>query len=59
MKVRISFTLDIDAESWALNYGIEDRAEIREDAKQKAERDLREHWGPGNLDLLMDRESFR
>ena len=36
MKVKVSFTVDIDPEAWALNYGIKN-AEIREDVKRFAE----------------------
>lgn len=54
MKVRISFTVDVDPESWALNYGISGDAAIRADAKEKARHDLTEHWGPSGLNLLVD-----
>ncbi|MFE7796993.1 hypothetical protein [Nocardia sp. NPDC057440] len=46
MKVKIEFTLDIDPESWRMNYGIESLADIRADAKWKAKNDLRAHWAP-------------
>ena len=52
MRVKISFTVDIDPESWYLNYSISGARDIREDAKAKAEHDLLAHWGPDNLDLL-------
>lgn len=32
MKVHVSFTLDVDAEAWALAYGV-DKSKIREDVK--------------------------
>lgn len=33
MKVRVEFTIDIDPEAWAEEYGVE-RSEVREDVKQ-------------------------
>lgn len=33
MKVRIGFTVDVDPELWALAFGVEGAAEIREDVK--------------------------
>ena len=41
MKVRISFTVDIDPEAWALTYGIEGAEGIREDVKAHAEQMLK------------------
>lgn len=32
MKVKVEITLDVDIESWMLNYGV-DRNEVREDVK--------------------------
>ena len=32
MKIRISFTLDIDPDAWALEYGIA-KSEVREDVQ--------------------------
>lgn len=52
MKVRISFTVDVDPEAWEMNYGVSGGAAIREDAKTKARYDITEHWGPSGLDLL-------
>lgn len=37
MKVKVSFTVDIDPEVWTLNYGVEGAAEIRADVKVYAE----------------------
>lgn len=37
MKVKVSFTVEIDPELWELNFGISDRKEIREDVKVFAE----------------------
>lgn len=31
MKVRINITVEVDAEAWTLNYGVEGAAAIRED----------------------------
>jgi hypothetical protein len=31
VKVRFEITLDVDAEAWTLNYGIEGAREIRQD----------------------------
>lgn len=42
MKVRVTVTLDVDEESWAMNYGIEGKAEIREDVKNHANHTLTE-----------------
>lgn len=36
MKVKVSFTVEIDADAWELNYGT-DRANLREDVKNYAE----------------------
>jgi len=36
MKVRIEMTVDIDEESWAVNYGVED-SEVRQDVKDYCE----------------------
>lgn len=33
MKVRVEMTLDIDAEAWALEYGVSP-SEVREDVKE-------------------------
>ncbi|WIF20520.1 DNA binding protein [Rhodococcus phage Jflix2] len=34
MKVKVEVTVDIDPESWTMNYGVEGTAAIREDVKQ-------------------------
>lgn len=34
MKVKVEFTIDIDADAWAEEYGI-DRSAVREDVKDK------------------------
>jgi len=34
MKVKIEFTVEIDPESWTMNYGVEGAAAIREDVKE-------------------------
>ena len=36
MKVKVSFTIEIDADAWELNYGTP-RQDIREDVKNYAE----------------------
>lgn len=47
MKVRVEVTVDVDPEAWALNYGVEGSAAIREDVKRKVSSDAVE-----NLALL-------
>jgi hypothetical protein len=37
MKVRVAFTVEIDADLWAEAYGLVTNEEIREDVKQYAE----------------------
>lgn len=34
VKVRIEMTVEVDAESWTMNYGVEGTAAIREDVKE-------------------------
>ena len=34
MKVKVSVTVDIDPQAWAMNYGIEGAAAIRDDVKE-------------------------
>ena len=34
MKVKVSVTIDINPQTWALMYGIEDASEIRADVKE-------------------------
>lgn len=43
MKVKIEFTLDIDTESWVLNYGTAPEY-IRDDVKEHAENSLTDHF---------------
>jgi len=38
MKVKIEFTIDVDADAWAEEYGI-DRSGVREDVKDKLKTD--------------------
>lgn len=33
MKVRIAVTVEVDAELWTLNYGVEGASEIRQDVQ--------------------------
>jgi hypothetical protein len=40
MKVKISFTLDVDAKAWAVEYGLDAR-EVREDVKLYIESGVR------------------
>lgn len=44
MKVRISFTIEVDPEMWTLNFGIEGAAAIREDARSLAEQAVRDQF---------------
>lgn len=37
MRVKIEFTVDIEPESWTMNFGIEGPAAIRKDVKEYAE----------------------
>lgn len=53
MKVKIQFTLDIDAESWALEYGVEPD-EIPEDVRSLAVRMVEDHLA--SLGLLTEGE---
>ena len=32
MKIRVSFTIDVDEEAWSLEYGV-DKSEVRQDVK--------------------------
>ena len=34
MKVRVTFTLEVDTEGWTLDYGVEGNAAIREDVRE-------------------------
>lgn len=52
MKVRVSFTVDIDPDSWTLNYGIEGAKAIREDAKNFAELTVRSQFEASGIELL-------
>lgn len=40
MKVKVSFTVDVDTEVWTLNYGVEGAAEIRADVKTYIENEV-------------------
>lgn len=42
MKVRVSFVLDVDAETWSQEYGIS-AAEVREDVKRYVENGAHDH----------------
>lgn len=41
MKIRVTFTLDIDPESWASEYGL-DKTEVREDIQAYLANEARE-----------------
>jgi len=42
MKVRVSFTLDIDPDAWMLTYGVE-RSEVRRDVAEYVEQSALAH----------------
>ena len=42
MKVKIEFTVDIDADTWAREYSL-DKSEVREDVKAYVENGARDH----------------
>ena len=44
MKVKISFTIDIDPDYWETSYGITGAQAIREDVKTYAENTVRDHF---------------
>ena len=44
MRVRVSFTVDIDPESWTLNYGVEGAEAIRADVRVYAEEAARNQF---------------
>jgi len=52
MKVKVSFTLDVDVEAWMREYGIE-RDEVRDDVLTLAEDAIHSHLL--NLGLLTQR----
>jgi hypothetical protein len=52
MKVRISFTLDVDDEAWAVEYGI-DKSEVRKDVQTYVEYGVQADLD--SRDLLIDR----
>lgn len=52
MKVKISFTIEIDPADWTLNYGIVGQAEIREDVKTYAEMMVRDQLAVSGIDVL-------
>ena len=56
MKVKIEMTLDIDNESWTLNYGIEHQADIRADVRSYAIDMVTEHFRDMSL-LLEEKEN--
>lgn len=45
MKVKIAFTVDIDPDTWTMNYGIEGASEIREDVKEFAKNAVIDQFG--------------
>lgn len=49
MKVRISFTVDIDVDAWMMNYGVES-GDVRKDVQVYVENGTRDHLG--SLGLL-------
>ena len=50
MKVRVSFTLEIDPEAWEGNYGVAGAREIRADVQQYARTIVLDQFGrTGNL----------
>lgn len=44
MKITVTISLEIDEEAWTLNYGVEGKAAIRQDAKAHADNLVREHF---------------
>lgn len=42
MKVKVSFTLDIDPDAWTANYGVEGAKEIRADVQVYVENGVRD-----------------
>lgn len=50
MRVRVEVTLDVDAEAWCSEYGVE-RADVRTDVKSHAEQSLLAHFD--DLGLLL------
>lgn len=44
MKVKVSFTLDVDVQAWAAEYGI-DPAEVRADVRNHTEQGVRDQLG--------------
>ncbi|MEB3023465.1 MULTISPECIES: hypothetical protein [Mycolicibacter] len=44
MKVRIDFTVDINEEAWAAEYGTADTAETRSDVQQHAKNMITGHF---------------
>ncbi|MFC9432742.1 hypothetical protein [Nocardia sp. NPDC057030] len=56
MQVSITIKLNIDPESWTMNYGVEGAAAIREDVKAHVTNSLRDFYGPGHLDVLLPDE---
>jgi hypothetical protein len=51
VKVRISFTVDIDPADWTLNYGIENGAEIRKDVQALAEETVRAQFEASGIPI--------
>ncbi len=53
MKVKITHTLDIDPESWEMNYGVSGTDAIRKDVREHAFHMLNEHYGSLGLGVLV------
>jgi hypothetical protein len=53
MKIRVSFVLNIDADAWALEYGL-DKSEVRADVQEHTYQNVWAHYS--GMDLLLDGE---
>lgn len=49
MKVRVSFTVDIDTEAWAATYGVEGASAIRQDVQNHAKHTVFGLFGENDL----------
>lgn len=56
MKVKISFTIDVDVDAWMLDYSVE-RAEVREDVKVYVENGTLDHLR--GLGMLVAEPQFK
>lgn len=57
LKVRVTFTVDIDAEAWTANYGAEGAAAIREDVRVYVEQGTQMQLEAVGVLVDLDREA--